>query len=53
MIKYALLMAFSFIRADEFNWQCGLKPLPPLGCKNDQAVCICSQSGCEWVWICK
>jgi hypothetical protein len=32
---------------------CGLKPIPPLGCKYSDAVCRCDGSGCEWVWYCK
>lgn len=39
------------------NYRCGLKPLPPLGCKRSDAVCICERSGdygqtrCRWVWV--
>lgn len=33
---------------------CGLKPLPPLGCDyNDEAICICDEDECHWVWICR
>lgn len=35
---------------------CGLtplKPLPPLGCKDLLAVCICDEQGrCRWQWQC-
>ena len=31
---------------------CGFKPFPPFGCKRSDAVCICDDRGCHWVWIC-
>ena len=36
---------------------CGLKPLkplPPLGCSDLRAECICDEKGknCKWQWIC-
>lgn len=32
---------------------CPIKPLPPIGCDYDDAVCICDSSrNCYWVWIC-
>ncbi len=33
---------------------CGLKPLPPLGCKDLCAQCQCDATGsdCRWVWNC-
>lgn len=34
------------------NVQCGIPPIPPVGCK--QAVCICDDYGmnCRWEFIC-
>lgn len=35
------------------NLRCGLKPLPPLGCKSSDAVCMCDSDGnCQWVFRC-
>lgn len=34
------------------NFQCGIKPLPPLGCEWSDAQCVCSGGHCEWVFIC-
>ena len=34
------------------NWQCGIKPLPPLGCSYDDAQCVCSGNSCQWVYVC-
>lgn len=33
------------------NLQCGLKPLPPLGC--EVAYCQCDDDGCRWVFSCR
>ena len=27
------------------NFQCGLKPLPPFGCKSEDPVCVCDRDG--------
>ena len=33
--------------------QCGLKPLPPVGCKSENARCICDPEGnCHWEFDC-
>jgi|HubBroStandDraft_6_1064221.scaffolds.fasta_scaffold32211_5 hypothetical protein len=34
--------------------QCGLKPLPPVGCKSEKARCICDADGdnCQWEFVC-
>lgn len=33
--------------------QCGLRPLPPLGCRYENARCVCDASGnCQWVFDC-
>ncbi len=37
------------------NFTCGLKPLPPLGCKSQSAQCVCSTDSegreyCQWVF---
>lgn len=35
------------------NFKCGLKPLPPLGCDSDNAVCVCDRNGnCSWQFQC-
>ena len=36
---------------------CGIKPIPPIppiGCRDMRAVCVCDDSGrrCAWQWIC-
>jgi hypothetical protein len=35
-----------------FNWSCGLKPLPPMGCQI--GACVCDEDGdnCSWQTIC-
>lgn len=40
----------SFIKAQNLN--CGLPPLPPLGCR--VGPCVCDQTGtkCQWTFIC-
>jgi hypothetical protein len=33
--------------------QCGIKPLPPLGCKSENAHCVCDAAGhCHWEFDC-
>lgn len=37
--------------------QCGIvpiKPIPPLGCKDLRAECVCDARGqnCHWDWVC-
>jgi len=37
----------------ELKGRCGLPPLPPLGCSNDQKMCVCDRErNCEWVFVC-
>ena len=44
----SLLLASSLPAGVAFA-SCGLKPLPPLGCNYDDAVCICDSDGnCSW-----
>ena len=31
--------------------QCGIPPIPPLGCSGPPH-CVCSSYGCQWVWDC-
>lgn len=31
---------------------CGLKPLPPLGCKVGRCVCDANGQNCKWEFIC-
>lgn len=40
----------SFIKAQNIN--CGLPPLPPIGCR--VGPCVCDQTGtrCQWTFIC-
>jgi hypothetical protein len=40
----------SFIKTQNIN--CGLPPLPPLGCR--VGPCVCDQTGrrCQWTFIC-
>ena len=33
---------------------CGIRPLPPIGCGDGEAVCICDENNnCSWSWICR
>lgn len=35
------------------SFSCGVPPIPPIGCKHTDAVCICEENGnCRWVWKC-
>jgi hypothetical protein len=35
------------------NIKCGIKPIPPIGCDRDDAVCVCDSNGnCQWVFQC-
>ncbi|MCU0613261.1 MAG: hypothetical protein MUE60_15935 [Candidatus Eisenbacteria bacterium] len=39
--------------AFSYGFGCGLKPLPPLGCRYDAARCYCDDEGnCQWIWEC-
>lgn len=32
--------------------QCGIKPIPPIGCSSADAMCICDEDGnCYWVFV--
>lgn len=49
-ILFGIMLSFWSSSALAF---CGLKPLPPLGCSNSDAVCMCDSAGnCHWVWQC-
>ena len=33
--------------------ECGIKPIPPIGCSSENAVCVCDESEeCEWKFVC-
>lgn len=35
---------------------CGLpplEPLTPLGCDSMEAVCMCEDNRCKWIWVCR
>lgn len=51
VLLLALLVSAS---ADAGTIQCGLQPLPPLGCHSNGsfASCECDSYGCHWVWHC-
>lgn len=34
----------------EASIQCGIKPIPPIGC--EVVYCQCDDSGCRWVFRC-
>lgn len=53
-MKYLLIMQLLFGRGDELsNWQCGARPVAPIGCTWDDAVCVCDNSGnCQWMFFC-
>jgi hypothetical protein len=45
------LFAVTSVSASGFN--CGLMPLPPLGCSRADARCECDEEGnCRWVFDC-
>lgn len=35
-----------------YGFACGLKPIPPLGCSYNDAICICEGNNCRWVFSC-
>lgn len=49
----AVLIGAGVSQAYAYGFGCGLKPLPPLGCRYDAARCYCDDEGnCEWIWEC-
>lgn len=36
----------------DYNFKCGLKPIPPIGCSSNSARCVCSNSYCTWQFDC-
>lgn len=63
VILTALLASLTaFASADElpmsklpklaYNLNCGLKPLPPIGCQVGACVCDASGTSCQWTFIC-
>lgn len=35
------------------NFNCGIPPIPPIGCDSDDAVCVCDAEGrCSWQFNC-
>lgn len=34
------------------GYNCGIKPIPPIGCTFEQTVCSCdSQRNCQWIFL--
>ena len=57
MKTLALLFFLSGIGSNQSipvaNINCGIKPIPPIGCDSDDARCVCDAEGnCEWVFDC-
>jgi hypothetical protein len=50
LLALLLLCAFAAPAAAQYL-QCGIPPIPPLGC-NGPPHCVCSSYGCQWVWDC-
>ena len=46
---YSMLQPFE---AQLANFRCGLKPLPPLGCRVGACVCDSNGNNCQWTFIC-
>ena len=56
-MKSLLLAAIVAASFTVSSAQCGVepvKPVPPAGCKDMQAMCACDANGenCRWVWVC-
>lgn len=50
----ALLMLILGIPQGHHYLGCGIKPIAPIGCTSDDAVCICDNNGnCEWMFVCR
>lgn len=47
-VAIGLVMLFLVAEASAFS--CGIKPIIPVECSD--AVCICDDDGCRWVFIC-
>ena len=55
IIVVAAVVASCMVTAAAFGQsiQCGLKPLAPLGCKSENAHCVCdAQGNCHWEFDC-
>ena len=35
------------------NFKCGIKPIPPIGCKVSQCVCDSRGQSCRWTFSCR
>jgi len=53
-MKHILILLLTSFTLHSFGgtYECGLPPLPPIGCK--QAICVCDSSGnyCSWQFVC-
>jgi hypothetical protein len=48
-----ILIMMLFLESRTWGIECGIKPFPPFGCSYEDAVCICNQTACNWVYICQ
>ena len=50
----AMILTLIFLLGTDGCGLLPLKPLPPIGCKDMTAVCVCDRNGtdCHWEWIC-
>jgi len=54
-LMLALIFASSMMApgAYAYNLSCGIKPIPPIGCKSENAHCVCTADGeCHWEFDC-
>jgi hypothetical protein len=56
MKMMVLLFALSGLGADQsvvpVNINCGIPPIPPIGCSSEDATCVCDEDGnCRWEFI--
>jgi hypothetical protein len=48
-----IVLAFIVVPAKANGFNCGLRPLPPIGCSAADAHCECDGDGnCRWVFDC-
>jgi len=53
LLLLGLTVAQSDMSPLPVNLQCGIPPIPPIGCDRDDAVCVCDRNGnCQWLWQC-
>jgi len=52
MIIGIVLYMFFLTEEPSYSLACGARPIPPLGCKRENAVCICDEDGeCYWAFV--